>query len=204
MAAAFPTDAIMGEEDGGAIGDVTWIIDPIDGTANFARGIPHFCISIGLVAYGQAEVGVIYQPMTDELFLAATGLGATLDGEPMRVSDVTRADRASIEVGWSPRLPFATHLKIAEAIGNAGMRIRHGGSGSLAVAYVAAGRTDAFVEAHINSWDVLAGLVLVREAGGRLNDFIDGGRGLTQGNPIIASAPGIADLVSTLSGISFA
>ncbi len=202
LSAAFPDDSIMGEEDGGAVGEVTWIIDPIDGTANFARGIPHFCISIGLAARGQAEVGVIYQPMTDELFLAATDLGATLDGMPMTVSGVDRADRASVEIGWSPRLPFATDQKFITAIADLGMRIRHGGSGSLAVAYVAAGRTDGFVEAHINSWDVLAGLVLVREAGGRLSDFIADGRGLVSGNEILACAPGIADILQQATGIA--
>ena len=199
---AFPQDAVMGEEDGGALGDVTWIIDPIDGTANFARGIPHFCVSIGLVANGVAEVGAIYQPMTDELYLAATGQGATLDGEPMRVTDIDRADRASVEIGWSPRVPFATHNVIINRVAALGMRIRHGGSGSMAMAYVACGRVDAFVEIHINSWDVLAGLVLVREAGGTLNDFIAGGRGLSEGNPILASAPGIAAMLSEASGIS--
>jgi len=199
---AFPGDAIMGEEEGGAVGDISWIIDPIDGTANFARGIPHFCISIGLAVGLKPAIGVIYNPMLDELYAAAAGEGATLNGETIRVTDIDRPDIASIEMGWSPRLPFATHMAIMQRVAATGVRVRHGGSGSLAIAYVAAGRIDGFIEAHINSWDVLAGLVLVAEAGGRLNDFVGDGSGLTSGNPILAVAPGIADVLCEASGIA--
>ncbi len=200
----FPDDTVMGEEEGGAIGDVSWIVDPIDGTANFARGIPHFCISIGLAVGLEPAVGVIYNPMLDELYAAASGQGATLNGETIHVTDIDRPEFASVEMGWSPRLPFATHNAIMTRIAATGMRVRHGGSGSLAIAYVAAGRTDGFVEAHINSWDVLAGLVLVKEAGGVLNDFIGDGSGLKAGNPVLAAAPGMARLLSECSGIALA
>jgi myo-inositol-1(or 4)-monophosphatase len=202
--AAFPEDAVMGEEDGGEVGDVTWIIDPIDGTANFARGIPHFCISIGLAVGLIPTIGVIYNPMLDELYAAVLGHGATLNGEAMHVTDIDRPERASVEMGWSPRLPFATHMAICAKIAATGMRVRHGGSGSLAIAYVAAGRVEGFIEAHINSWDVLAGLVLVKEAGGVLNDFVGDGAGLKSGNPILAAAPGVAKLLSDTSGIALA
>jgi myo-inositol-1(or 4)-monophosphatase len=202
--AAFPTDAVMGEEDGGAIGEVTWIVDPIDGTANFARGIPHFCISLGLVVGIEPVIGIIYNPMLDEFYAAQAGGGATLNGEPIHVTDIDRPDRASVEMGWSPRLPFSTHMAICERIVATGMRVRHGGSGSLAIAYVAAGRVDGFVEAHINSWDVLAGLVLVKEAGGVLNDFVGDGAGLASGNPILAAAPGIAQVLADVSGYAVA
>ena len=199
---AFPDDAVMGEEEGGAIGDVTWIIDPIDGTANFARGVPHFCISIGLAVGLQPAVGVIYQPMLDELYAALAGHGATLNDERMHVTDIDKPAHASVEMGWSPRLPFATHLEIVKRVADTGMRIRHGGSGSLAIAYVAAGRAEGFIEAHINSWDVLAGLVLVKEAGGVLNDFVGDGSGLKSGNPILAANAGMARLLSEISGIT--
>jgi myo-inositol-1(or 4)-monophosphatase len=202
IAAQFADDATMGEEEGGRIGEITWIIDPIDGTANFARGIPHFCISIGVAVGLQPAIGVIYNPMLDELYAAVAGGGATLNGEAMHVTDIDLPERASVEMGWSPRLPFAEHQKIIDRIVATGMRMRHGGSGSLAIAYVAAGRIDGFVEAHINAWDVLAGLVLVKEAGGVINDFVGDGIGLTEGNAILAAAPGIAALLSTASGIT--
>ena len=202
--AAFPTDAVMGEEEGGAVGDLTWIIDPIDGTANFARGIPHFCISIGLAVGLTPAVGVIYNPMLDEMYAAMTGGGATLNGEPMHVTDIDRPEVASVEMGWSPRLPFSTHMEVVNRVAETGMRVRHGGSGSLGIAYVAAGRIDGFVEAHINSWDVLAGLVLVKEAGGVLNDFIGQGEGFKSGNAILAAAPGIAQVLSAASNIALA
>jgi myo-inositol-1(or 4)-monophosphatase len=200
LSAIFPDDGIIGEEEGGVRKDVNWIIDPVDGTANFARGIPHFCISIGLAAANQGEIGVIYQPITDELFAGATGLGATLDGEPIHVSDIADPNRASIELGWSSRLPFDSHREIADAIAKLGMRINHCGSGALAMADVACGRSDGFIEKHIWPWDVIAGYVLVREAGGRQNDYEDGGRGLIEGNLILAAAPGIAGFIEQATG----
>ncbi len=202
IAAAFPDDATMGEEEGGRVGEITWIIDPIDGTANFARGIPHFCISIGVAVGLIPAIGVIYNPMLDELYAAVHGGGATLNGEPMQVTDIAKPEHASVEMGWSPRLPFSEHQKLIDAIVATGMRMRHGASGSLGIAYVAAGRIDGFAEAHINSWDVLAGLVLVKEAGGIVNDFVGDGRGFTEGNAILAAAPGIATLLSKITGIA--
>ena len=198
---AFPGDTVIGEEDGGGASERTWVVDPIDGTANFARGVPHFCISIGLISDGEAVIGVIYAPMLDELYVAATGHGATLNGETMRVSTTDRADRARIEIGWSPRRPFEEHIVLVRRAFELGFGIQHGGSGSLGIAYVAAGRSDAFYEVHINSWDVLAGLVLVREAGGRVSDFL-AGDGLTKGNAILVATPGIADQVMAATGVT--
>ncbi|MDR3376328.1 MAG: inositol monophosphatase family protein [Ancalomicrobiaceae bacterium] len=200
FSAIFPDDGILGEEEGGDRKEVNWIVDPVDGTANFARGIPRFCISIGLAAANRGEIGVIYQPITDELFAAATGLGATLDGEPIHVSTIDNPDRASIELGWSNRMPFDSHREIADAITKLGMRINHCGSGALGMADVACGRSDGFVEKHIWPWDVIAGYVLVREAGGAQNDYEDGGRGLIEGNPILAATPGIAGLLEQATG----
>jgi len=194
---AFPGDTVLGEEDGGQVSEATWVVDPIDGTSNFARGIPQFCISIALVLHGQAAIGVIYQPMTDELFAAASGMGATLNGELMHVSKATRLDQSLIEVGRASRQPQAGYLAMLEKVMTAGMAIRGAGSGALAVANVAAGRVDACYETHMYAWDCLAGLVLVAEAGGRVNDFLRGD-GLLKGNPILAAAPGIAEALAEL------
>ena len=192
LLSAFPGDTFLGEEDGGQVSDATWVVDPIDGTSNFARGIAHFCVSIAFVMEGKASIGVIYQPMSDELFAAADGAGATLNGEPIHCSKVARLDKALLEVGRASRQPQAEYLAMLEKVMRTGAGIRGAGSGALAIANVAAGRADACFETHMYSWDCLAGLVLVTEAGGRVNDFL-AGDGLLKGNPIFASAPGIAD-----------
>ena len=200
---AFPGDTFLGEEDGGQVSERTWVVDPIDGTSNFARGIAHFCVSIAFVLHGKASIGVIYQPMLDELFAAATGMGATLNGEPIKVSNATRLDRSLLEVGRASRQPQAAYLAMLEKVMTTGAAIRGAGSGALAIANVAAGRVDGCYETHMYSWDCLAGLVLVEEAGGRVNDFL-AGDGLLKGNPIFAAAPGIAEELAELVGISIA
>ena len=194
---AFPEDTLLGEEDGGQVSDHTWVVDPIDGTSNFARGIAHFCVSIAFVLKGEASIGVIYQPMTDELFAAAKGQGATLNGEAIKVSSATGLDKSLLEVGRASRQPAAGYLAMLEKVMAAGSAIRGAGSGALAVANVACGRVDACYETHMYAWDCLAGLVLVEEAGGRVNDFL-AGDGLLKGNTILASAPGIAEALSEL------
>jgi myo-inositol-1(or 4)-monophosphatase len=200
LLSAFPGDTFLGEEDGGQVSSRTWVVDPIDGTSNFARGIAHFCVSIAFVLDGVASIGVIYQPMTDELFAAAAGLGATLNGEPIKTTAVTTLDKSLLEVGRASRQPQATYLAMLDKVMATGAAIRGAGSGALAVANVAAGRCDACFETHMYSWDCLAGLVLVKEAGGRVNDFL-AGDGLLKGNPIFASAPGIADELAALVGV---
>ena len=200
LLSAFPGDTFLGEEDGGQVSDCTWVVDPIDGTSNFARGIAHFCISIAFVLKGAASIGVIYQPMTDELFAAAAGLGATLNGEPIRTSSTSRLDKALLEVGRASRQPQAAYLAMLEKVMGTGAAIRGAGSGALAVANVAAGRVDGCFETHMYSWDCLAGIVLVREAGGRVNDFL-AGDGLLKGNPIFAAAPGIAEELAVVVGV---
>lgn len=197
LLSAFPEDSCLGEEDGGQVSDCTWVVDPIDGTSNFARGIPYFCVSIAFVHKGKAAIGVIYQPMSDELFAAATGMGATLNGEPIHTSNAARLDQSLIEVGRAARQPQGEYLEMLAKVMATGAGIRGAGSGALAVANVACGRVDACYETHMYSWDCLAGLVLVVEAGGRVNDFL-AGNGLVKGNRIFASAPGIADSFSEL------
>jgi myo-inositol-1(or 4)-monophosphatase len=197
---AFPSDTLLGEEEGGEESDRTWVVDPIDGTSNFARGIPYFCISIAFVLNRVASIGVIYQPMSDELFVAVKGSGATVNDVPMKVSSATALDRSLLEVGRASRQPQAGYLAMLEKVMTAGAAIRGAGSGTLAVANVAAGRVEACFETHMYAWDCLAGLVMVEEAGGRINDFL-AGDGLLKGNPILAAAPGIAEALSNLVGV---
>jgi myo-inositol-1(or 4)-monophosphatase len=195
LAKVFPTDGFIGEEShprpAGASGEV-WVVDPIDGTANFARGVPHFCVSIACVADGRIEVGVIYNPMLDELFVARRGGGARLNGAPISASNVSSLAQCSVEVGWNSRAGFAQYVDLLRRVASTGASPSRTGSGALAIAYVAAGRSDGFVEHHINAWDCLAGILLVSEAGGYVSDFLKGD-GLAKGNALIASAPGVRD-----------
>lgn len=197
---AFPEDTMLGEEEGGKVSDATWVVDPIDGTSNFARGIAHFCVSIAFVEKGEAAIGVIYQPMLDELFAAAKGHGATLNGEPIHASKTDKLERSLVEVGRAARQPQAGYLAMLDKVMATGAGIRGAGSGALAVANVAAGRVDGCYETHMYAWDCLAGLVMVKEAGGRINDFL-AGDGLTRGNVIFAAAPGIAEEFAAVVGV---
>ena len=204
IAIHFPGDGVLGEEAGGAVdAKRLWIVDPIDGTANFARQIPHFCISLGLMVNGQIVAGAIYEPMHDELYIAQAGKGAWLNGKRMQVSTVAELTAATVEVGWSTRIPVATYLDMAGKAAHAGCSVRRAGSGSLGLAYVAAGRTEGYAEPHINAWDVAAGLLLVTEAGGRINDFWANG-GLRVGNPVLATNAALAKELSVLTSIDLA
>jgi myo-inositol-1(or 4)-monophosphatase len=178
---AFPQDAFVGEESGthgdGTQAPATWVIDPIDGTSNFARGIDLWCISVGLV---------VYRPSGNELFTAMKGKGAFLNGQPIRVSDISQWEAARIDLGFSFRRPRSLYLTAVERLLE--VRAEHArlGSAALGLAWVACGRYDGYWEAHVNSWDVAGGLCLVTEAGGKINGFLDG-PALSQGNPVLAS-----------------
>ena len=134
---SFPEDSFFGEEGGGSFDNDVWVVDPIDGTANFVRGISQFCISIAYVRGGQTQIGIIYDPMHDELFAAERGKGATLNGEPIRVSGLSDMQSATIEAGWSTRLPLSQYVELVDRILADGAGVRRGGSGALALAYVA-------------------------------------------------------------------
>lgn len=200
LAAVFPEDGFIGEESGGAPKRVSWVVDPIDGTANFVRGVSFWCVSIGLAVDGKASVGVIYDPNLDELYSAALGQGATLNGVSMRVSGTGEPEKAIVSVGFSYRRPINTNVDVIYNLLEKNCVYRMQGAGALAMALVASGRLDGYVESHINAWDVLAGLVLVGEAGGYVNDFL-AGDGLTRGNPILACTPELIDFLRQASGL---
>lgn len=190
---AFAGDGFIGEEGAGLVGSPgapIWVVDPIDGTSNFARGAPHWCVSIACILGVSIEVGVIYDPMLDELFCARRGAGAWLNGAPMRTAETADLGKATIEVGWNMRSGLAAFMALLERVAATGAGVLRAGSGALGLAYVAAGRRDGYVENHINSWDCLAGNLLVTEAGGYVSDFL-AGEGLRKGNPLIACAAGM-------------
>jgi myo-inositol-1(or 4)-monophosphatase len=189
----FPADSFLGEEGGlKQRGPMLWVVDPIDGTSNFVRGIAHWCLSLGLVVDSRALLGFIYDPVADEMFSATSGGGARLNGSPIQVSGETDIRRARIGLGFSYRRPVAPHATDVRTLLDAGCEYLRLGSGALGLAYTAAGRLDGYFERHINLWDVAAGLVIVEEAGGRLNDFLREDV-VAKGNEILAATPALFD-----------
>lgn len=189
----FPDDGFLGEEGGRRGGQgALWVIDPIDGTANFLRGIPFWCVSLALVVNNDAVLGFIYDPNADELFAAQQGKGASCNGRKMKVSSCADPKRARMSLGFSYRRDPKFHVAGINNLLQAGIEYSRLASGALGMAYVADGRFEGYWEKHINSWDVLAGLVLVREAGGWTNDFL-ANDGLTKGNEILAATPALVE-----------
>ena len=188
--AARPRDALLTEEGGPEDGSsgVRWIVDPLDGTTNYAHAFPHFAISIGVEVDGRRECGAVYDPMRDELFTAAHGQGAALNGAPIRVSEIADLKRALLATGFAYDVHRrkTDNLPLFERFIGTAQAIRRAGSAALDFAYVACGRFDGYWELHLAPWDVAAGLLLVEEAGGRTSDF-DAGPPPASGARIVAS-----------------
>ncbi len=197
LARAYPDDTMLGEETGGDVGERTWVVDPIDGTLNFVHGVHFWCVSIAWLEAGQRRIGVIYDPCPDELFVAATGAGASCNGVPIHVSACAALDRALLGVGYVHRHGIETHLALTRELSEAGAAIKDMGAGALMLAQVAAGRYDAYVEPHMHAWDAQAGLLLVEEAGGRVLSY-PGPGGLLLGGAVIASNAGLFDELTTI------
>ncbi|HEX2949796.1 MAG TPA: inositol monophosphatase family protein [Armatimonadota bacterium] len=171
LTSAFPQHAILGEEGGGDIQpDIpTWIVDPLDGTVNYARRIPHFCTSIALYLHGEPVVGVVYAPVTDELYTAEHGSGAFLNGERIHVSDTARLAEATVAIGFAKSVDTLTSMmnEMADLVPSV-QKVRIFGAAALDMAYVSVGRLDGFIEYGLRSWDIAAGTLLIREAGGNV------------------------------------
>jgi len=186
---AYPDHAILGEE-GGLVGDANaeyrWIIDPLDGTTNFIRGIPHYAISIACLYRGKIEHAVVLDPVRREEFTASRGRGAQLNGRRIRVSPLDSLDGALLGTG----IPFKNHCddqlepyaKSIEVLAGQCAGIRRAGAAALDLAYVAAGRLDAFWEIGLAPWDIAAGALLVKEAGGLVADINGSDSYLESGN----------------------
>lgn len=197
---AFPHDAVMGEEDGGQVADQLWVVDPIDGTTNFLRGLPEYAVSIAYVESGVVELGVIFAPALGHTWVAQRGRGATCDGRAIRVRDAAKIEESVITVGFDFKQGVEPFLGCLERILRSGAAFRRFGAATIGLVSVASGHVDAFWQMRLNPWDVLAGLLIVQEAGGRTNDFLADG-GLEHGNPTLACAPGVADAIADLVGI---
>jgi myo-inositol-1(or 4)-monophosphatase len=162
--------------------------------------MPHFCVSIAFISGGTLALGAIAAPMYGELYRARDGRGAFLNERRMKVAQISDLNQAIIELGWSARRPVRAYTGLVERVLDAGATFMRAGSGALGLAYVAAGRTHGYCELHINSWDTLAGLLMVREAGGWTNDFLTG-EALAQGNPVLACAPGLKEALVAVTGV---
>lgn len=196
----FPGEPVLGEEEGAAAlpdSGPLWVLDPIDGTANFARGADRWCVSIGMALDGQAALGAVARHAPAELILGARGLGATLNGAPIRAAETSDLGRAIVEVGWSLRRPAPSFIALAGRVMAAGAGLRSSGSGTLGLVETAIGRIDAYAELHINAWDACAALAIAREAGCWTNEF-DSGAWLTEGNPILFAAPALGPRLAAL------
>ena len=194
LRARYPGHAVLAEESGahaggaGTAGAVRWIVDPLDGTTNFAHNYPFFCVSIAAEADGRLAAGAVYDPVRDELFAAAAGHGATLNDRPIRVSDIARVEDALLVTGfpYDVREHPARSLPQFEAFLVRAQAIRRDGSAALNLCYLACGRFDGFWEGQLAPWDMAAGTLLVREAGGLVTTY-DGGDFRLDGRQILAS-----------------
>jgi myo-inositol-1(or 4)-monophosphatase len=203
FADAFPTDGILGEEYGltGGTSGFTWVIDPIDGTSPFVNGMPNWCVSIGLIFGGEPVVGVIAAPCHDELYTAARGMGARLNGKVLTLDPARNIRNAVTGIGANSYVTPAFVARMVEELLDAGGNFIRNGSGALMLAYVAAGRLVGYYEPYMHAWDCLAGYCLVKEAGGWFHPFPTEGEGLTKGSPVLAAAPGAIDDLRKIAGL---
>jgi myo-inositol-1(or 4)-monophosphatase len=184
----FPGDAFLGEETGMsefAPGQGIWVVDPIDGTQPFISGLSSWCISIAFVADNVLQFGMVYAPARDELFAGGVDFPATLNGEPVERHPGKTIQEGIVGVGYSPRVTPDEFLPIFERLLRAGGMFYREGSGALTLCYVGSGRLLGYVEPHINSWDCLGAIAVIRAAGLQTNDFL-ADNGLRKGNRLIA------------------
>lgn len=188
---AYPDHGILAEESGGQEGnEYQWVIDPLDGTTNFLHGFPQFAVSIALRRRGHIEQGVVYDPVSQELYTASRGAGAQLNGRRIRVSKRRGLEGALLGTGFpfKQQQHLDAYLGTFKALFSDTAGIRRAGAASLDLAYVAAGRLDGFWEIGLKPWDMAAGVLLVQEAGGLVGDFA-GGHDFMQTGNVVAGNP---------------
>ena len=198
---AFPTHSIMAEESGSfGESEFQWIIDPLDGTTNFLHGFPHFAVSIALAIDGKLQHGVIYDPMKQELFAASRGDGATLNNRRIRVTSRFSSEGALLGTGFPFRAKhhFPVFQQMFNTFFDSASDIRRAGSAALDLAYVASGRLDGFWEIGLQPWDMAAGALIIREAGGLVGDFGGNENYLESGNIVTANPKLFADMIRKL------
>jgi myo-inositol-1(or 4)-monophosphatase len=204
LARSFPDYRFLGEETGMSAGSAEehWIVDPLDGTLNYVQGLPHWCVSVALWDARGGVVGVILDPLRQDLYVAARGRGATWNGQPMHVSGQPGLDGAFLATGFAwqlgdrwPGFNQALNRVFPRAKG-----IRRAGSAALDLAHTACGIYDGYFEHGLKAWDMAAGVILVREAGGVISDW-QGGQGWMESGSLVTGNPGVQrELLATLQG----
>jgi myo-inositol-1(or 4)-monophosphatase len=202
--ATFPDDLIVAEESAPGLGDShrVWIVDPLDGTNNYAHGYPFFSVAIAVEEEGSLVAGVVYDPLRDELFAAERGAGATRNGEPIRVSDAAALGESLVATGF----PYDRSEETDNNLANlnrfilAVRGIRRGGSAELDLAYVACGRLDGFWELGLKTWDVAAGGLIVQEAGGHVTNFEGNGWDHRRGDVVASNGSIHAEMLEIVGG----
>ena len=187
----YPNHAILAEESGlhDTPSQITWVIDPLDGTVNFAHGIPVFCVSIAVCHLGEPICAAIYQPITHELFTAQKGLGARLNGTLIHSSSVSDLQSALLATGFPYNVqenPLQCIEKLSSVL-HLGLPIRRLGSAALDLCYTAAGRYDGYFESSLEPWDIAAGKLILQESGGKLTDFFGNDRPTLSKNSVLAT-----------------
>jgi len=199
IAADYPQDGIVGEEHASVAGSTghVWVIDPIDGTANFVRGIPAWCVVIACARDGETVVGVIHEPSTGETFHGRRDGGAFVNGRPIKASAATSLEEGSVGTGFSNRAEAENiAVLIKKILAEGGVFFRNA-SGALMLAYVASGRLLGYVEEHMNAWDCLAGMLLIEEAGGTVLKA-DRKTVLQSGTQVISGGKGVFSKLQAL------
>lgn len=197
----YPDHAIQAEESGtSGESDYVWIIDPLDGTTNYLHGFPVFCVSVAVAHKGRIEHGVVYDPLRQELFTASRGDGAQLDGRKIRVSGRSDVNTTLIGTGFPYRISneaFEPYMNmLASALHNTA-GVRRAGAAALDLCYVAAGRLDAFWETGLKPWDMAAGALMIREAGGIIS-ALDGGENFLDSGHVLCGSPKIYSSLAKL------
>ncbi|MBG1230751.1 inositol monophosphatase family protein [Aestuariivirga litoralis] len=188
IADAFPADAFLGEETGitnFSEDQGIWVVDPIDGTQPFISGMSSWCVSIAFVKGNDLKFGMVFAPVRNELFAGGPDFPSTLNGAPMQKHPAKTLQQGIVGVGYSPRVVPAEFLPMFGRLLDAGGMFYREGSGALTLSYVAAGRLIGYIEPHINSWDCLGAIAVIRGAGLRTSDFL-ANEGLNKGNRVIA------------------
>ena len=200
IAAHFPEDGIIGEEHAPkpSRSGWNWVIDPIDGTANFVRGLPQWCVIIALVHEDATQIGVIHDPNVSETHWVCRGGGAFCNDRPIRVSSSQSITEGSVGIGFNRRSPAKNVCSLLTELVEQGGVFYRNASGGLMLSYVASGRLLGYTEPHMNPWDCLAGQLLIKEAGGALNK-LSADEMLAHGGRVVAACPGVFDTLLDLS-----
>ncbi|ACY85652.1 inositol-1-monophosphatase [Edwardsiella piscicida] len=200
---SYPKHTIISEECGELLGEdheIQWVIDPLDGTTNFIKRLPHFAVSIAVRIKGRTEVAVVYDPMRNELYTATRGQGAQLNGYRLRTGVAKDLDGTILATGFPFKMKHhaTTYIKMVDKLFTQCADFRRTGSAALDLAYVAAGRVDGFFEIGLKPWDFAAGELLVREAGGLVTDFVGGHGYLASGNVVAGNPRVVKSLLGAL------